>query len=73
LALPPLAARVDWGLEVWRLASLHLGMKLLAAQDTRYGHLAIARQRDQTSVVGDGQIQQSFPLPLEVERQADYF
>jgi hypothetical protein len=48
-------------------------MKLLAAQDTRYGHLAIARQRDQTSVVGDGQIQQSFPLPLEVERQADYF
>ncbi len=73
LTLPPVAKRLDRGLEAWRFASLQPGMELLDAVDTRYGHVAIARLGDQTSVVGDGQIQQSFPLHLEVERQAAYF
>lgn len=73
LSLPPVAARLDRALEAWRFATLQPGMELLDAVDTRYGHLAIARLGDQTSVVGDGQIQQSFPLPLEVERDAAFF
>ena len=73
LGMPPIGARLDRGLEVWRFATLQPGMELLDAVDTRYGHVAIARLGDQTSVVGDGQIQQSFPLPLEVEVQAAYF
>ena len=71
--LPQLAARLDRTLEVWRFASLQPGMELLDAVDTRYGHIAVARLGGQTSVVADGQVQQSFPLPLEVERQAAYF
>ena len=73
LVLPPLAARLDRALEAWRFASLQPGMELLDALDTRYGHVAVARLGDQTSVVADGQVQQCFPLPLEVERQAAYF
>ena len=73
LTLPPIADRLDLSLERWRFASLQPGMELLDALDTPYGHVAIARLGGQTSVVGDGQIQQSFPQPLEVERQAAYF
>ena len=73
LSTPPIATRLDRGLEAWRFATLQPGMDLLDAVDSRYGHVAIARLGNQTSVVGDGQIQQSFPLPLEVERQAAYF
>jgi spermidine synthase len=73
LTLPPIARPLDQALERWRFASLQPGMELLDALDTPYGHLAVARLGSQTSVVADGQVQQSFPLPLEVERQAAYF
>lgn len=73
LSIPQIAARLDRTLEIWRFATLQPGMDLLDAVDTPYGHVAIARLGDQTSVVGDGQVQQSFPMPLEVERQAAYF
>jgi predicted membrane-bound spermidine synthase len=73
LSAPPIAARLDRGLETWRFTTLQPGMELLDAVDTRYGHVAVARLGDQISVVGDGQIHQSFPLPLEVERQAALF
>jgi len=73
LALPFVAGPLDRTLEHWRFASLQPGMELLDARDTRYGHVAVARLGPQTSVVADGQVQQSFPQPLEVERQAAYF
>ncbi len=73
LLVPQFATRLDRSLEVWRFASLQPGMELLDAVDTRYGHVAVARLGGQASVVADGQVQQSFPLPLEVERQAAYF
>ena len=73
LTLPPVARPLERGLEQWRFASLQPGMVLLDAVETRYGHVAVARLGKQTSVVADGQVQQSFPLPLEVERQAAYF
>ncbi|WP_295444125.1 4Fe-4S binding protein [uncultured Thiodictyon sp.] len=71
--LPPIARPLELRLEQWRFASLQPGMELLDSVDTPYGHVAVARRGQQTSVVADGQVQQSFPLPLEVERQAAYF
>jgi spermidine synthase len=73
LALPPVAHPLEWRMEQWRFASLQPGMQLLDAVETPYGHVAVARLVSQTSVVGDGQVQQSFPLPLEVERESAYF
>lgn len=73
LALPPVATPLGQALERWRFASLQPGMELLDSLDTPHGHLAIARLGRQTSVVADGQVQQSFPLPLEIERQAAFF
>ena len=73
LALPPVANPLGRTLEQWRFAGLQPGMELLDALDTPYGHVAVARLGQQTSVVADGQVQHSFPLPLEVERQAALF
>ena len=73
LTLPPVAAPLDRGLEVLRFATLQPGMELLDAGDTPYGHVAVARLGEQKSVVADGQIQQSFPLPRDVESRAAYF
>ncbi len=73
ISLPPIARPLGLALEHWRFASLQPGMELLDALDTPYGHVAVARLGAQHSVVADGQIQQSFPMPLEVERRAAYF
>jgi spermidine synthase len=73
LIVPPVADSLGRALEQWRFASLQPGMTLLDTLETPYGHLAIARLGQQISVVADGQVQQSFPLPLEVERQAAFF
>ncbi|HCS90386.1 MAG: 4Fe-4S binding protein [Thiohalocapsa sp. PB-PSB1] len=73
LLQPAISMRLDRGLEVLRFATLQPGMELLDASETPYGHVAVARLGEQTSVVADGQIQQSFPLPREVETWAAYF
>lgn len=73
LMLPPVATRLDRSLELLRFATLQPDMQLLNAGETPYGHVAVARLGEQTSVVADGQIQQSFPLPREAESDAAYF
>jgi spermidine synthase len=72
LALPP-AARLEHALESLRFATLQPGLELLDAVETRYGHVAVARLGEQVSIVADGQVRASFPLPREVEREAAYF
>jgi predicted membrane-bound spermidine synthase len=69
-ALPPASGRIDTALEQLRFATLQPGMELLAATETRYGHRAVARLGEQYSLVEDGQITASFPLPEEKAREA---
>ena len=73
LSMSPAATRLDRALEELRFESLQPGLELLDAVDTRYGHLALGRLGEQISVVADGQIRESFPLPREVEREAAFF
>ena len=72
LALPPLATGLDARLEALRFGTLQPGLTLLNTAETRYGHLSIARLGDQFSVVEDGQVRESFPLPHEVAADAAY-
>lgn len=72
-ALSPAAPRLERALEALRFRSLQPGLELLDSTETRYGHVAVARLGGQFSVVGDGQIRESFPLPREVALQAAYF
>ena len=68
--VPPTGERLDAALERLRFATLQPGMELLAAAETRYGHRAVARLGEQYSLVEDGQITASFPLPEETAREA---
>ena len=83
LALLPATSTLERRLEELRFANLQPGMTLLRSVETRYGHLAVARLKEQgaverglagqISVVADGQIRESFPQPREVRREAAYF
>jgi len=73
LAASPVATRLDRVLDELRFASLQPGLELLDSVETRYGHVAVGRLGEQISVVADGQIRDSFPLPREVEREAAFF
>ncbi len=73
VAVPPLAHWLDDSLEGLRFATLQPGLQLLDAVETRYGHVAVARLGKQISVVGDGQVRESFPLPSEVRQEAAYY
>ena len=73
LILPHSGQWLERQLETVRFSTLQPSMELIDSLDTRYGHLALARLGDQTSIVIDGQITESFPLPLEIEQQAAYF
>jgi spermidine synthase len=73
VAVTPIAHLLERELEELRFATLQPGMELLDAVDTRYGHVALARIGEQISVVGDGQVRESFPLRREVQQQAAYF
>jgi spermidine synthase len=73
LVMGPVAPRLDRALEELRFGTLQPGLQLVDAVDTRYGHVEVGRLGDQYSVVADGQIRDSFPLPREVEREAAFF
>jgi spermidine synthase len=73
LVLGPAAPWLNLVLEELRFKSLQPGLALVDSVETRYGHLAVGRLGDQFSVVSDGQIRESFPLPREVEREAAFF
>ena len=73
LTLCPFTKEVERRLEVLRFSNLQPGLELLRSVETRYGHVAVARLGDQTSIVADGQIRESFPQSLEVRREAAYF
>lgn len=73
LSLSPVATRLDRAMEELRFDSLQPGLELLDTVETRYGHVALGRLGEQISVVADGQIRDSFPLPREVERDAAFF
>lgn len=73
LALSPVGPKLDRGLEELRFSGMQPGLELLDATETRYGHVAVARLGDQISLVANGQIRDSFPLPREVEREAAFF
>ncbi len=72
ILLPPSSHWLGWQLDRLRFHTLHPRMELLDSLDTRYGHLELARLGEQVSVIRDGQISQSFPLPREVQQQAAY-
>ncbi|MCP3868505.1 MAG: 4Fe-4S binding protein [Gammaproteobacteria bacterium] len=59
-------------LETMRFSTLQPSLVLVDSLNTRYGHLAVAQLEDQTSIVVDGQITESFPLPREIQQQAAY-
>jgi len=73
LAVSPVAPRLEHALELLRFANLQPGLELLDSVETRYGHVAVARLGEQLSIVGDGQVRESFPLPRETLQQAAYF
>jgi len=73
VALSPVVPRLERSLEVLRFNNLQPGLELLDSAETRYGHMAVARLGEQLSVVADGQVRESFPLPREVAQQAAYF
>ena len=73
LALLPATGALERQLERLRFANLQPGLELMRSVETRYGHVAVARLGEQTSVVADGQIRDSFPQPKEVAREAAYF
>lgn len=60
-------------MEEARFATLQPGMTLLDSTETRYGHVAIAKLGQQTSIVKDGRIGASFPVTEEIEKQAAYY
>jgi spermidine synthase len=72
-SLPPVQSGLDRQLETLRFSTLQPGLALEASRQTRYGHVALARLGEQYSVVENGQIAQSFPLPLAVRQEAAYF
>jgi len=72
ILLPPGSHWLGWQLDRLRFQTLHPSMQLLDSLDTRYGHLELARLGEQVSVLKDGRISQSFPLPREVQQQAAY-
>ena len=72
LLVPPAGQWLGWQLDRMRFHTLHPQMVLLDSLDTRYGHLELARLGNQYSVLRDGRISQSFPLPREVRQQAAY-
>ena len=73
LLATPRGAELDWRLERMRFARLQPGLELLASAETRYGHVAVARLGEQHSVVRDGRIAESFPVPEAVAQDAAYF
>ncbi|MGD8931605.1 MAG: fused MFS/spermidine synthase, partial [Chromatiales bacterium] len=72
-SLPPMQSVLERQLETLRFSTLQPGLTLEASRQTRYGHVALARLGEQYSVVENGQISQSFPLPLAVRQEAAYF
>lgn len=70
LLMPPLSQWVEEHSENLRFAALQPGLKLLEAQETRYGHVAIAELGSQRSVVVDGRIVSSFPDPEQAQQDA---
>ena len=73
ISLPPLQTILERQLETLRFSTLQPGLELQASRQTRYGHVALAQLGQQYSVVENGQIAQSFPLPLAVRQEAAYF
>jgi len=73
LAATPAGRWVETEMERLRFASLQPGLELVEAVETRYGHVALARLGPQYSVVIDGRVAESFPVPREAEQAAAYF
>jgi len=73
LMATPLAQQLEHGMEQLRFASLQPGLELLDWVQTRYGHRSIARLGKQYSLVVDGQIAASFPLPRQTAQEAAYY
>ena len=73
IMLPPLQKVLERQMEGLRFSTLQPGLQLQASRQTRYGHVALAQLGQQLSVVENGQIAQSFPLPLVVRQEAAYF
>lgn len=70
LVLSPGVSDLESALERIRFASLQPGLTLVAATNSRYGHVAVARLGDQFSLVEDGQLTASFPQPVETATEA---
>lgn len=68
----PFAQAAEWQLERLRFARLQPGLELVDAMETRAGHVALARLGPQYSLVRDGRIAESFPLPEAAEQDAAY-
>jgi spermidine synthase len=73
LALTPLGAAVQRGMEELRFRTLQPSMRLTEALETRYGHVAVATLGAQTTLVTDGRVAASFPDPHEDEQAAAYY
>ncbi|WP_177419219.1 4Fe-4S binding protein [endosymbiont of Lamellibrachia barhami] len=72
ITLPVVSPWLDRQMETLRFSTLQPGLELFDATETRYGHLAIAGFGGQTTLVNNGQVAESFPLPLEIRQQAAY-
>ncbi|GEM_PF-579451 len=72
LTATPAGESVSDFMERLRFATLQPGLELLDAVETRYGHRALARLGKQYSLVEDGRIAATFPLPRETAMEAAF-
>jgi len=72
VALTPVATVLKDRMEALRFETLQPGLELVAAVETRYGHVALARLGAQYSVVRDGRVAASFPQPRAIAQEAAY-
>jgi predicted membrane-bound spermidine synthase len=72
MAATPLGGWLQEQTERLRFLVMQPGLELLDAVETRYGHVAVARHGEQTSIVIDGRISESYPALHEVQQGAAY-
>lgn len=68
----PLGGWLETRSERLRFQVMQPGLALLDAVETRYGHVALARHGEQTSIVIDGRLSESYPATHEMQQLAAY-
>ena len=72
IAATPLGGRLLEQMEQFRFQVMQPRLELLDSVETRYGLVAVARRDEQTSIVIDGRISESYPAQRKMQLAAAY-